>query len=194
MEPHRKLRVVPSNAPSLSESTSRHQLLTPEESEDALSSHICPNFNHGFECKSCCRLHVCHICKRPDHGGGECKAGILQVSSGNTSANMFAPRHVNSKLEDYQGYDFEAESFTVNGALQSIPPTLRWEQHTRHRRVPDRQPNYWHVEFNTPRYRAYREKCRQKGSKEEAKWPDHVEEAFQMGSYTSLKLGRVFAN
>lgn len=48
---------------------------------------------------------------------------------------------------------------------------------------------YWHVEFQTPRYRAYREKCRQKGSKDE-KWPDRVEEAFQYAIRKYRRQGR----
>ena len=190
MEPYRNLRVLPSNAPALPESTGTtgSQLSTPEESDDELSSQICQSFNRGIGCKSCRRLHICQFCKRHDHGADECEAGILQVSSGNAGANVFTPRPIDSKLEEYRSYAFKAGSLPVNAPLHSVPATLKWEQPSRHRRSIERQPNYWHVEFNTPRYRAYREKCGQKGSKQEAKWADRVEEAFQIGSYRILVL------
>lgn len=178
MEPHQDLRVLPSNAPALPESTGS-QFSTPEELDDGLSSQICQSFNRGLQCHSCRQLHVCRFCKQQDHGAGGCKARILQVSSGNAGANIFATLPIESKLEEYQDYVFKAGSFPVDAPLQSVPATLTWEQPSRHRKSTERQPNYWHVEFSTPRYRAYR----QKGSKQ---WPDGIEETFQIGPYICL--------
>lgn len=171
MELQRNLRVLPSNAPALPENTSY------QSSTDTLS--ICQNFNHGVECKSCYNLHLCLNCRQHDHGANECESGVLQVTSGNAGANALASRHVGSSLESPQACGFEDGPLPLDVPIYPVSAALRYEQPRRHIKRPERRPNYWHVEFNTERYRAYREKCRQKGSKE--KWPDRVEEAFQIG-------------
>lgn len=180
MDLQRNLRVLPSNAPALPESTS-YQSSTLEESPDLLSPHICQNFNRGLECKSCNNLHICLICRQHDHGAGQCKSGVLQATSGNAGTNALAPRHIGSNLGSPQACGFKAGPTPLEVPIHSVSAALRYEQQRRHTRRSERRPNYWHVEFNTPRYQAYRDKCRQKGSKEEAKWPDRVEEAFQIG-------------
>ena len=179
MDLQRNLRVLPSNAPALPESTSYQSTL--EESPDTLSSHICQDFNRGLECKSCHNFHLCLICRQPDHGAGECRSGVLQATSGNAGANALTPRHIGSNPGSPQACGFKPGSPPLDVPIHSLPTALRYEQQRRHSRRSERRPNYWHVEFNTPRYRAYRDKCRQKGSREESKWPDRVEEAFQIG-------------
>lgn len=178
MDLQRNLRVLPSNAPAL-ESTS-YQSTTFGASPDTLSPHICQNFNRGLECKSCYNLHICLICRQHDHGAGECKSSVLQATSGNAGANALAPRHIGSNLATPQASDFEAGPHPLDVPIHSVSAPLSYEQQRRHTRRSERLPNYWHVEFNTPRYQAYRNKCREKGSKEEI-WPDRVEEAFQIG-------------
>ena len=180
MDLQRNLRVLPSNAPALPENTG-YESSTLEESPDTLSPHICQNFNSGLECKSCYNLHLCLICRQHDHGARECKSGVLQVTSGNAGVNALASRHIGSDLGSPQACGFEDGPLPLDVPIHTVSAALRYEQPRRHTRRSERRPNYWHVEFNTPRYRAYREKCRQKGSREEAKWPDSVEEAFQIG-------------
>ena len=178
MDLQRNLRVLPSNAPALPENTS-YESSTLEESADTLSPHICQNFNRGLECKSCYNFHLCLICRQNDHGARECKSGVLQVTSGNAGANADASHHIGSNLGSPQTCGFEDGPLPLDAPIYPVSFPLRYEQPRRHTRRSERRPNYWHVEFNTPRYQAYREKCRQKGPKE--KWPDRVEEAFQIG-------------
>ena len=168
MELQGNLRVLPSNAPALPENTSY------ESSTDTLSPHICQNFNGGLECNSCYNLHH-------DHGADEFKSGVLQVTSDNAGANALASRHVGSSLGSPQACGFEDGPLPLGVPIHPVPAALRYEQPRRHTRRTERRPNYWHIEFNTERYRAYRDKCRQKGSREGAVWPDRVEEAFQIG-------------
>ena len=171
-------RVLPSNAPALPDGTS-HQPSTSEEPVGTLSQRICHDFNRGFDCKNCHNLHVCLICRRNDHSAGECKAGVLQVTSGNAGADTFALGHAGANFDSPQPCGSKTDPLPTSLPLQSLQATVRYEQRIRHVRRAERVPNYWHVEFNTPRYQAYRDKCRQKGSKE--KWSDRVEEAFQIG-------------
>ena len=180
MDLQRNLRVLPSNAPALPENTS-YESSTLEESADTLSPRICQNFNRGLECKSCYNLHLCLVCRQHDHGARECKSGVLQVTSGNAGANTLASRRIGFDLGSPQACGFEDGPLPLDVPIHPVSAALRYEQPRRHTRRSERRPNYWHVEFNTPRYKAYREKCRQKGSKEEAVWPDRVEEAFQIG-------------
>ena len=183
MDFQRNLRVLPSNAPALPESTTYQSTL--EESPDTLSSQICQNFNRGLECNSCYNLHLCLICRQHDHGAGECKSGVLQATSGNAGVNALTPGHIGSNLGSPQAYGFKAGSPPIDVPVRSVPAALRYEQQRRHIRRSERPPNYWHVEYNTERYLAYRDKCRQKGSAE--KWPDRVEEAFQIGIYKFMR-------
>ena len=171
MELQRNLRVLPSNAPALPENTSY---------ESSTLEDICQDFNSGLECKSCYNLHLCLICRQHDHGAVKCKSGVLQVTSGNAGANALA-RHVGSSLRGPQACGFEDGPLPLDVPVHPVSAALRYEQPRRHTRRSERLPNYWHVEFNTERYRAYREKCHQKGSREGAVWPDRVEEAFQIG-------------
>lgn len=180
MEPHLRVLpsgVLPSNAPALSDRAGG-QLSSPETLVGTLSLQICQTFNQGLECRACSLLHVCFTCQQSDHGANECKAGILRVTSGNAGSNVLESRTIESKLEVSQSCGMRPSIFSSPGSPYQSHPILRWEQQ-KHRILPDRLPNYWHCEFETPRYRAYREKCRQKDSKE--KWPDRVEEAFQTG-------------
>lgn len=185
MEPHRNLRVqssgvVPSNAPALSE----EQLLSISEHQtDTSSPHVCQRFNHGLDCRTDCSLHhVCFTCQHPDHGANECKAGVLRATSGNAGSTMSGSRTISAKAEFSQSYCIRPTIFSSPESPYPARPTLRWEQQTNGNGTARRAlPNHWHCEFETPRYRAYREKCRQKDSKEAVKWPDRVEDAFQMG-------------
>lgn len=189
MEPRRNLRVLPSgvlpsNAPTLSEETAE-QLSILDHQAETLTPQICQHFNHGLNCRTDCSLHhVCFTCQQPDHGANECKLGVLRVTSGNAGSTGSGSRTISAKAEFSQSYGIRPSIFS-NHPESPCPtyPTPRWEQHTNSIGNAKRAlPNHWHCEFETPRYRAYREKCRQKGTKEAVKWPDRVEDAFQMGS------------
>lgn len=179
-----ELRVLPSNAsaPALPKYESG-LLSTPTDLAETLSSGICPSYNHGSDCSACNLLHICLRCKQHGHPATECKFGILRVSSGNVGSNVFQSRSTDFKEGHTQKYGFRPVSSLVNPPHHSAQAAIKAEHPRRqqHSSWPS-LPMYWHVEFQTPRYRAYREKCRQKGSKDE-KWPDRVEEAFQYGLY-----------
>ena len=184
MDLQRNLRVLPSNAPALPENTG-YESSTLAESPDTLLPHICQNFNNGLGCKSCYNLHLCLNCRQHDHGAFECKNSVLQVTSGNAGVNALTSRHIGSDLGSPQACGFENGALPLDVPIHTVSVASRYEQPRRHTRRSEHHPNYWHVEFNTPRYRAYREKCRQKGSRE--KWPDRVEEAFQIGIYKIMR-------
>lgn len=187
MEPHRNLRVLPSgvlpsNAPALPDRTSG-RLLTPEHQADTPLPQICQSFNQGFECIACRLHHICSTCQQPDHGANECKAGVLRVTSGNAGSNVSVPRTVTHKAELLKRCDIKPSSFSSPGPPFAAQPVLRWEQERHRVGVRHGLPNHWHCELETPRYLAYRKKCRQKDSK----WSDNVEDAFQMGMCNGIR-------
>lgn len=179
-----ELRVLPSNAtaPALPENDSG--LLSRRiDLTETLSPGICQSYNRGGDCSTCNLLHICLRCKLHGHPATECKCGILRVSSGNVGSNAFQSRNTDFKEEHNPKYAFRPVSSLVNPPRHSAQAAIKAEHPRRqqHSSWPS-LPMYWHVEYQTPRYRAYRDKIRQKGSKDE-KWPDRVEEAFQYGLY-----------
>ncbi len=183
MEVHPNARVLPSNAPTLPEDASG-LLSTPTDHAETLSSEICQSYNRGNDCSACNLSHVCLRCKQHGHPAIDCKCGILRVSSGNVGSSVFQSRNSDLKTEDAQKHVFKPVSSLVNPPYHSAQAAIKAE-HPRRRHDATWSstkilPLWWHVELQTPRYRAYREKCNQKGSKNE-KWPDRVEEAFQLG-------------
>lgn len=183
MELHPNARVLPSNAPALLEDANSI-LPSPAEVAETLSSEICQTYNRGRSCSACNLQHVCLRCKQHGHPATECERGVLRVSSGNVGSNIFHSHSSDLKTEHTEKYGFRHVSSLVDPPRHSAQAAIKAEhprrQHNSSWSSPKGPPWYWHVEFETPRYRAYREKCRQKGSKDE-KWPDRVEEAFQMG-------------
>lgn len=181
MELHSNARVLPSNA--LPEDASGF-LSTPTDPADTLCSEICQSYNRGSDCFACNLLHVCLRCKQHGHPATDCKCGILRVSSGNVGSSVFQSRNTDLKTGNTQKYGFRTVSSLVNPPHHSAQAAIKAEHPTRLQNTswssPKVLPLYWHVEFQTPRYRAYRDKCREKGSKD-AMWPDRVEEAFQIG-------------
>lgn len=183
MELHSNGRVLPSNAPALPEDTSG-LLSTPTDQVETLSSEICQNYNRGNDCSACNLSHSCLRCKQHGHPAIDCKCGILRVSSGNVRSSVFQPYSTDLKTVNTQKYGIRPVSSLVDPPHHSAQAAIKAEHPRRQYHSswssPKGLPMYWHVEFQTPRYRTYREKCRQKGSKEQ-QWPDHVEEAFQAG-------------
>lgn len=176
-------RVLPSNAPALPEDAT-DLISTRTDRSETLSSGICHNYNCGNDCSACNLPHVCLRCKQHGHPATECKWGVLRASSGNVGASIFQPSSTDPKTGITQIYEFRTVSSLIDPPHHSAQAAIkaghpRRQQHSSwssHKAL----PMYWHVEFETPRYQAYREKCRQQGSKN-GKWLDRVEEAFQMG-------------
>ena len=179
MELQLDARVLASNALVLPENASG-LLSPPTDLAETLSSEICQSYNCGNDCSACNLLHVCFRCREYGHPATDCKCGILRASSGNVS------RNTDLKTGDTQKHGFRPVSSLVNPPHHSAQAAIKAE-HPRRQQYSSFSslkgpPHYWHVEFETPRYQIYREKCRQKGSKDE-KWPDRVEEAFQIGRW-----------
>lgn len=172
-----ELRVLPSNS---------HAALPENAGEltETLSSGICQSYNIGNDCSACNLLHLCLRCKQHGHPATDCKYGILRVSSGNVGSSVFQSCNTEFKAGHTQKFGLRPVSSLVNTPLHSAQAAIKAENPKRQQHslwsTSSGPPMYWHVEFQTPRYRAYRDKCRQRGSKDE-KWPDRVEEAFQMG-------------
>ena len=186
MEPHRNPRVlssgaVPSNAPALPDCTTV-QRSSPELRTSTSSTTICVRFNRGVNCRPCTFVHICSTCRQPDHGAIECKEDIPCVTSGKigSGASLAISRNLTHKAQNFQGYGIRPSIFSTPTPHepQSI---IKWEHNRPRTTSLSRLPNHWHCEFDTPRYCAYREKCRQRGSKDAVQWPDDVENAFQLG-------------
>ena len=184
MELHPNTRVLPSNAPLLEDSN--NLLATSTDVAETLSSDICQNYNRGNSCSACNLQHICLRCKQHGHPATDCECAVLRVSSGNAGSSIFRSRNIDWKTGHTQKYEFEHVSSVVNPPHHSAQAAIKAEHPRRQQHSawssPKGPPWYWNVEFETPRYQAYRQKCREKGSKDE-KWPDRVEEAFQMGLY-----------
>ena len=183
MELQQSARVLPSNAPALPEDAS-DLLSTPTDLPETLSSGVCHNYNRGHDCSACNLPHICMRCKQQGHPATDCKFGILRVSSGNVGSSGYQSLNIDVKASSTQKYGIRPVSSLVNPPHHSAQAAIKAEHSRRQQHIswssPKGLPMYWHVEWQTPRYRTYLEKCRQKGSKDE-KWPDRVEEAFQIG-------------
>lgn len=181
MDQHLSARVLPSNA--LPDNASG-LLSPPADLTETPSSEICQNYNCGNKCFACNALHVCFRCRKYGHPATECKCTILRTSSGNVRPGRLQSCNTDLKLGSTQKYGFRPVSSFVNPPHHSAQAAIKAEHPRRQQHSPHSSlkgsPYYWHVEYQTPRYCAYREKIRQKGSKDE-KWPDKVEEAFQIG-------------
>ena len=181
MEQHLNARVLPSNA--LPDSASG-LLSPPADLTETLSPEICQNYNRGNDCFACNAPHVCFRCRQYGHPATDCKSTILRASSGNVGPGTFQSSNTDLKLGNTQKHGFRPVSSFVNPPHHSAQAAIKAEhprrqQHSSYSSLKG-YPYYWHVEYQTPRYCAYRKKIREKGSKDE-KWPDNVEEAFQLG-------------
>ena len=176
-------RVLPSNAPALPEDTSGI-LTTPTDLTETLTSEICQTYNRGDRCSACSFKHVCLRCKQHGHPATACGRGVLRVSSGNVGSSIFHSHNTNSKTGSTQKYEFRHMSSLVNPPHHSAQAAIKAEHPRRQQHSSwssmKGPPWYWHVEYESEKYRIYRKKIREKGSKDE-KWPDRIEEAFQMG-------------
>ena len=182
MELHPNTRVLPSNAPALLQDANR-LLATSRDAAETPSSEICQNYNRGNSCSGCNLHHICLRCKQHGHPVTDCECGVLRVSSGNAGSSIYRSRNTDLKTGHTQKYEFKHVSSLVNPPHHTAQAAIKAEHPRRQQHSSwsslEGPPWYWHVEFETPRYRVYREKCGQKGAKEV--WPDRVEEAFQMG-------------
>ena len=183
MELHSNARVLPSNVPALQENASGF-LSTPTDLANTLSSEICQSYNRGSDCFACNLPHVCLRCKQHGHPATDCKYDILRVSSGNVGPSVFQSRNIDLKTGNTQKYGFRPVSSLVNPPHHSAQAAIKAEHSRRQQNTswssPKALPLYWHVEWQTERYRIYRKKCRERGSKDGV-WSDRFEEAFQIG-------------
>ena len=184
MELRPNTRVLLSNAPALLQDAN-DLLATSGDAAETLVSEICQNYNRGNSCSACSLQHVCLRCKQHGHPVTDCECGVLRVSSENAGSSIYRSRNIELKTGHKQKYEFRDVSSLVNPPHHSAQAAIKAEHPRRQQHSSwsslEGPPWYWHVEFETPRYKLYREKCGQKGSKEV--WPDRVEEAFQMGMY-----------
>lgn len=180
MESRRHLRVLPSNAPTLPDSDAIHRSPTQSLELDR-SLLICANFNNDIDCRVCGLQHVCSTCFEPDHGSYACKKGVLRVSSGNVGSGGPVTNYGDFKVVCGGQYAIKPSPVLDRG-LDNSALESRLEHRKSHRGLKSRtkSPLYYRAELLSPRYVAYRKKCREKGSKDQT-WPDHVEEAFQRG-------------
>ena len=169
-------RVLPSNAPALPEDVAG-LLSTATESNQTLSSEISQNYTSNDNAS-------CWRCKQHGHSTTDCECGVLRVSSGNVGSSVFQLRNTDLKTVNTQKYEFRPVSSLNDPPHHSAQAAIKGGHPRRRQQLPwsslKGPPWYLHVEFETPRYRAYREKIREKGSKD-GTWSDRVEEAFQMG-------------
>lgn len=191
MELHPNALVLLSNAPALPENAVGLPS-TPTNLAETQPPEICKSYNRGDDCSACSLPHVCLRCKQRGHPATDCKYGILRPSSGNVGSSLYQPRIIDLKTGDTQKYGFRPVSSLVNPPHNSAQAAIKAEHPRRQQHSPWSSPKgllYWHVEFQTPRYQAYRAKCREKGSKAEI-WPDRVEEAFQIAIRLFQRRGR----
>lgn len=182
MELHPNPRVLPSNAPVLPGDTS-DLLSTPTGLEETLSLDTCQSYSRGNDSPACTLPH--------SHTAFDCEYGILRASSGNVGPSIFESRNAYLKTEGKQKSAFKSVSSLVNPPHHSAQAAIK-AGHPRRRQpssFSSQRLIYWGVEWETPRYCAYREKCRLQGSKN-GKWPDRVEEAFQMAIRFFQRRGR----
>ena len=177
MDAHKNLSVLPSNGPALTPTSSA----TPSISDTfrPLQSQICQKFNRGPECRVCNFLHICSVCEQQGHGAHVCQIGLSRIGSGNTATTTLANGANDPKVRVHGRYGAKAAPLFLNPPYHTAQAAIRVAQKKERRNVWQR----W--ELQSPRYLAYRRKARSKkaGSKEDA-WPDHVEEAFQIGLFT----------
>ena len=173
MELHPNTRILPSNAPVLPGDTNE-TLSTPTGLGETLSFDTCHSYSRDNDNPTCTLPH--------GHTVVNCEYGILRASSGNVGPSIFESRNSYSKTEGKQNSGFKSVSSLVNPPHHSAQAAIK-AGYPRRRQPSSFSPQrltYWGVEWETPRYRAYREKGQQSGSKN-GKWPDRVEEAFQIG-------------
>ena len=182
MELHPNAPVVPSNAPALPDDAIG--LLPPTDLAETLSSELCHSYDHGNDPSACGLPHVCVRCVQHGHPATDCECGILRASSGNVGSGVLQSRNTDSKTGNTQKYEFGPVSSLISPPHHSAQAAIK-AGHPRRRQhfswsSLKGAPFYLHVEFETERYRQYRKKIREKPSQDE-KWPDRVEDAFQLG-------------
>ena len=174
-------RVLPSNAPALPEDVAGF-LSTSTDVTETLSTEICQNYAHNNNASAVGLPHLCWPCKQRGHPATDCECGVLRVSSGNASLNAFQLRNADLKAENEQKYEFRSVISFIDPPLHSAQAAIKADHPRRRHQLSCASwrgpPWYYHVEFETPKYCAYRKKIREKGS---TVWSDEVEEAFQWG-------------
>ena len=174
--------VLPSNAPALSDDAIG--LLPPTDLVDTLSSEVCQSYDRGNDPSACSLTHVCVRCMQNGHPATDCECGILRATSGNVGLSIFQSYNTNSKTRDTQKYEFGPVSSLINPPHHSAQAAIKAGNPRRRQHFSwlslQGPPFYLHVEFETHRYAQYRQKIGEKLSENE-KWPDRVEEAFQLG-------------
>lgn len=120
--------------------------------------------------------------------------GVLQVSSGNIGSSNLESSLGVAKGTAFDKYEADVPPLSTVPRCQSAQATLKL-QRRKQRRVQDGEsesldtyPMYSQIitqaERLSPRYQTYREKQRKefvKGSNQEQKWPDELEDVFQQG-------------
>ena len=187
MEPHRNLRVLPSNVPTLSEdvnsvSTAGQGLRT--------SPQTCPKFNSGLDCRVCELLHACSTCLDDDHGAQTCEKGARRPNPANNDSSKLAHSSSNYDAAPSVEFDTKMSHILLKSSSYSGCSTIKSEHRRRQRFVDqgvadslEHLPLFYRSELLSPRYLDYRKKSRSKGLSQ--KWPDHVEEAFQEGTHVA---------
>ena len=191
MDLRKNLNVLPSNGVVLTPTASG-----PASMPDGLNGvqpRVCQKFNRGLECRICNLPHLCSTCGQQGHGAHLCTSRSLRVTSGNSAG---LPRPPPGDLDVK----------TRSGHHANRPPPLdlstNHPYHTAQAHIPrvvqrrERRSNIWkRWELTSPRYLMYRRKARAKksGTKEDV-WPDHVEEAFQIGKLLVSPPRGIYAN
>jgi len=177
MDPRHSQRIVPSNAPALTE-TSTTKAPCPNEPLDFGSVGICSDFNQGRHCRVCGLHHICSSCGQNSHGAFECKASVSRPSTENFGSTHTEVTRVGTDQSTKREVVARAPLISTRPRYHTAQADLRL-QRRRHR-----EDNIWCPwERYCPSYMRYRERVNQKKHGEEAVWPDDVEQAFQVGLY-----------
>ncbi|KAL6713886.1 hypothetical protein ACLMJK_008380 [Lecanora helva] len=188
MGSRQNLRVLPSNAPTLSDNESIHRSPSVHRSLQT-SLQKCADLDRGTDCRAL-RVHNVEansISLQDDQDVRECKKGILRPGSGNIgSSDKF------SKPEECRSQDTHHVSstsqVTIKASESSARNVVKSERRRRRRALETRLPLYYRSELLSPKYVAYRAKARSKGL--DQPWPDHIEEAFQEALRLYPRRGR----
>ena len=179
MDTRKNLSVLPSNGHDLSPNPVIPSSIS--NGFDSLQSQICQKFNRGLECRVCNLHHICSICEQSGHGAHFCQAANLRHGSRTASSTPSETGVFDSRSRATNHYAVKPPHLFPNPPYHTAQAAIRVAQKKERRNIWQR----W--ELNSHRYQAYRRKARSKkpGSREDV-WPDHVEEAFQIGSCPSI--------
>ena len=183
MDLRKNLSVLPSNGPVTTPNPAISSSIP--DGFNTLHSHICQKFNLGLECRVCNLHHICSACKQPGHGANACQTGISRLDSGQPGSLSSDSLTFETELRSHNGHGSKVPPIQVNHPYHTAQAAIRVAQKK------DRRTIWQRWELQSPRYLAYRRKARSKkpGTKEDV-WPDHVEEAFQIGMYHFISVSR----